>query len=96
MLRHIPEELHVGQKIIVRPNPTHHPLDAIVTSGTKVSLDYYLEENLDEYAREDIMEYFMQAESDSIEEAFAELKEDDITIEEIQLVRIKFLSDMAN
>jgi len=32
MPRHIPEELHVGQKILVRPNPTHHPLDAIVTS----------------------------------------------------------------
>jgi ATP-dependent DNA helicase RecQ len=71
-------------------------LDAIVTSGTKVNLDYYLEENLDEYAREDIMEYFMQADSDSVEKAFAELKEDDITMEEIQLVRIKFLSDMAN
>ena len=71
-------------------------LDAIVTSGTKVNLDYYLEENLDEDAREDIMEYFMQADSDSAEKAFAELREDDITMEEIQLVRIKFLSDMAN
>lgn len=71
-------------------------LDAIVTSGTKVNLDYYLEDNLDEDAREDIMDYFMQAESDSVEVAFAELKEDDITMEEIQLVRIKFLSDMAN
>ena len=71
-------------------------LDAIVTSGTKVNLDYYLEDNLDEDAREDIMDYFMQAESDSAEEAFAELREDDITMEEIQLVRIKFLSDMAN
>lgn len=71
-------------------------LDAIVTSGTKVNLDYYLEDNLDEYAREDIMDYFMQAETDSAEEAYVELKEDDITIEEIQLMRIKFLSDMAN
>lgn len=71
-------------------------LDAIVTSGTKVNLDYYLDDNLDEYAREDIMEYFMQAKSDSVEEAFLELKDDDITREEIQLVRIKFLSDVAN
>ena len=38
----------------------------------------------------------MEAESDSPEEAFKELKEDDITIEEIQLMRIKFLSEMAN
>ena len=71
-------------------------LDAIVTSGTKVNIDYYLEENLDEYAREDIMDYFMQANTDSVEVAYEELKEDDITIEEIQLMRIKFLSDMAN
>ena len=71
-------------------------LDAIVASGTKVNIDYYLDENLDEYAREDIMDYFMQAETDSIDEAYAELKEDDITVEEIRLMRIKFLSDMAN
>jgi len=71
-------------------------LDAIVTSGTKVNIDYHLEENIDEYAREDIIAYFMNAETDSVETAFAELREDDITIEEIQLMRIKFLSDMAN
>ena len=71
-------------------------LDAIVTSGTKVNIDYYLEDNIDDYSREDIVDYFMQAENDSVDEAYTELKEDDITIEEIQLMRIKFLSDMAN
>ncbi|MEZ4988273.1 MAG: DNA helicase RecQ [Saprospiraceae bacterium] len=71
-------------------------LDAIVTSGTKVNIDYYLEDNIDEYAREDILEYFMQSDTDSVEIAFKELKEDDITREEIQMMRIKFLSDMAN
>ncbi len=71
-------------------------LDAITTSGTKVNLDYYIEDNLDENAMEDILDYFMESETDSIEEAFKELKEDDITIDEIQLVRIKFLSDTAN
>ena len=71
-------------------------LYAIVASGTKVNIDYHLEENIDEYAREDIMEYFMNTETDSLEVAFAELREDDITIEEIQLMRIKFLSDLAN
>lgn len=71
-------------------------LDAIVTSGTKVNLDYYIEDNVDEYSREDIFEYFMEAQTDSIDEAFNELKEDDITLEEIQLMRIKFLSEMAN
>ncbi len=73
-----------------------HELDMIVASGTKVDINYYLDENVDEYSREDIYDYFMEADSDSVEEAFAELKEDDITLEEIQLIRIKFLSDMAN
>lgn len=71
-------------------------LDAIVTSGTKVNIDYYIDENVDEYSREDIIDYFMESDSDSVEEALKELQEDDITIEEIQLVRIKFLSDHAN
>ena len=71
-------------------------LDAIVVSGTKVNIDYYLEDNVDEYSREDIYEYFMEADTDSVDEAFKEMQEDDITIEEIQLMRIKFLSEMAN
>lgn len=71
-------------------------LDAIVLSGTKVNIDYYLEDAVDEYAREDIYEYFMEAETDSVDAAFRELNEDDITLEEIQLMRIKFMSEMAN
>ncbi len=71
-------------------------MDAIVNSGTKLNIDYYLEETIDEYTHEDIMDHFMSSENGSVEEAFAKLREDDITIEEIQLVRIKFLSEMAN
>jgi len=71
-------------------------LDMIVKSGTKLDIDYYIEENVDEYSQEDIYEYFSEADSESVEEAFAELKEDDVTMEEIQLVRLKFLSEMAN
>ena len=71
-------------------------MDAIVSSGTKLNIDYYLEEVIDEYTHEDIMEYFMNSEDGSVKEAFAKLREDDITMEEIQLVRIKFLSEMAN
>ncbi len=71
-------------------------LYAIVTSGTKVNIDYYLEDLVDEPVREDIIDYFMNAATDSVEDAFKELREDDITMEEIELVRIKFLSDMAN
>lgn len=73
-----------------------HELDAIVNSGTKVNIDYYIEDAVDEYSREDIHDYFMEADSDSVEKAFEELQEDDITLEEIQLIRIKFLSDEGN
>jgi len=71
-------------------------LDAIVTAGTKVNIDYYLDDRIDDGVRDDIMDYFMEATSDSIEVAFKALKEDDITIEEIKLMRLKFLSDMGN
>lgn len=71
-------------------------LDMIVSSGTKIQLDYYIDENIDEYAAEDIFDYFTDADSDSVDDAFNELKEDDITLEEIKIVRIKFLSEVAN
>ncbi len=73
-----------------------HEMDMIVASGTKVNIDYYIDDAVDEYSREDIYDYFMEADDDSPEDAFEELKEDDITMEEIQLIRIKFMSDMAN
>jgi len=71
-------------------------LDSIVISGTKLNLDYYLKDTIDEYVREDIYNYFMESDTDSAVEAYHALKEDDITMEEIQLMRIKFLSEVAN
>ncbi len=71
-------------------------MNMIVSSGTKLDLDYYIEENVDEYAAEDIFDYFNEAESDSIDEAYAELKEDDVTIDEIKMIRLKFLSEVVN
>ncbi len=71
-------------------------LNAIVISGTKVNIDYYVDEVIDEYTRDDLKEYFMDSETDDSEVAFAELREDDVTLEEIRLYRIKFLSDVAN
>jgi len=68
----------------------------IVSSGTKLNIDYYIEEEVDEYSLEETYDYFMEAETDDPDLAFQDLKEDDITIEEIKLVRIKFLSEMAN
>ncbi len=74
----------------------YHEMDMIVASGTKLDIDYYIEDNVDEYSREDIYDYFMEADNDSVDEAYEELEEDDVTMEEIQLVRLKFLSEMAN
>ncbi len=71
-------------------------LYAIVNSGTKVNIDYYIDDMVDEYSKDDIYDYFREAESDSVDDAFKELQEDDITYEEIELVRIKFLSELAN
>jgi len=73
-----------------------HEMNMIVTSGTKVDINYYIDDNVDEYSKDDIMDYFMEADTDSVDAAFNELKDDDVTLEEIQLMRIKFMSDMAN
>lgn len=71
-------------------------LYGIVQSGTKLRLDYYLTKNMDEYVRETILDYFAEAETDDLDVAYKELKEEEITWEEIQLMRLKFLSDNAN
>ncbi len=68
----------------------------IVNSGTKLDIGYYLDENLDEEVVDDIVDYFDDAESESLETAYSSLQEDDISLEEIKLVRIKYISDRAN
>lgn len=71
-------------------------IESIVHSGTKVNLNYYINEVVDEEVQEIIYDYFMEAESDSIEEALKELKDDDVTMKEVRLMRIKFFSEVAN
>jgi ATP-dependent DNA helicase RecQ len=70
-------------------------LENIVYSGTKVNIDYYINDVLDEEHQEDIFEYFREAESDSIDEALEEF-EDEYSEEEIRLMRIKFMSELGN
>lgn len=70
-------------------------VEAIVYSGTKINISYFLNEVMDEDRQEDIYEYFRESESDDLEEAFKELGSD-YTEEEIRLVRIKFLSEQGN
>lgn len=74
----------------------YQELYGIVTSGTKLDLKYYTEDLIDEYVKEDIFDYFMHSETDNLEDASKALKDLDITWEEIELMRIVFLSEMAN
>lgn len=70
-------------------------VEAIVYSGTKINIEYFLDEVMDEDHQEDIFEYFRDSESDDLEEAIKELGRD-YTEEDIRLVRIKFLSELGN
>ena len=70
-------------------------IEAIVYSGTKLNIDYFLDEIMDEDHMLDIYDYFKESTTDDIEEALEELGED-FTEEEVRLVRIKFISEMAN
>lgn len=70
-------------------------VEAIVYSGTKINISYFLNEIMEEDRQEDIFEYFKESESDDLEAAIEELGSD-YTEEEIRLVRIKFLSELGN
>lgn len=71
-------------------------LEAIVYSGTKINIDYFLEEVMDPDRIDEIFDYFNSAETDKIEPALRELGEDEYGETEIRLVRIKFLSEIGN
>ena len=70
-------------------------IEAIVYSGTKINIDYFINEVIDDDHQADIFDYFKEAESDSLEEAFEELGSE-YTEDEIRLMRIKFLSELGN
>ena len=70
-------------------------IEAIVYSGTKLNIDYFLNEIMDEDHMQDIYDYFKESTTDKIDDAMDELG-DDYTEDEIRLVRIKFISEMAN
>lgn len=70
-------------------------VEAIVYSGTKLNIDYFLEEVMDDDHIDDIYDYFMESETDDLEVAMEELG-DDYSEDEVRLVRIKFFSEVAN
>ncbi|MFZ5972120.1 MAG: DNA helicase RecQ [Bacteroidota bacterium] len=73
-------------------------IENICYSGTKLNLDYYIDQVLDEEKQETIFEYFLNSETDSIEDAVAALRDEDADFNEdnLRLMRIKFLSEYAN
>ena len=72
-------------------------VESIVQSGTKLNIDYYINDTIDEDKQEDIYEYFREeAETESIDAALEELGEEEYSEEEIRLIRIKFFSELGN
>lgn len=71
-------------------------IETIVASGTRIDLNYYINEAIDEDRQEEVFDYFRSADSDSAEDALKVLGENDYTLEDIRLMRIKFLSELGN
>ncbi|MBK7692618.1 MAG: DNA helicase RecQ [Bacteroidetes bacterium] len=71
-------------------------METIVSSGTKLNIDYCINDYVDEYDQEDMYDFFQSSESGNIEEAVDVLKENNISQEQFRLMRIKFMSDYAN
>jgi ATP-dependent DNA helicase RecQ len=71
-------------------------VEHICYSGTKLNLDYYINQVIDKERQQDIYDYFMNAETDNIAAALDEFSGDDVSEEELRLMRIKFLSELAN
>ncbi|MBN1821857.1 MAG: DNA helicase RecQ [Prolixibacteraceae bacterium] len=71
-------------------------VEAIVNSGTRLNIDYYINDVLDEDHQDEIFEYFREAKNDSLEDALEELGEDEYSEDDIRLMRIKFISDLGN
>lgn len=70
-------------------------IEAIVSSGTRVNINYYIDERLDKEEQEEIFSYFMEAETDDVDDALNEF-DGDYSEEELRLMRIKFMSEVAN
>jgi ATP-dependent DNA helicase RecQ len=71
-------------------------IEMICYSGTRLNLDYYIEQLMDDEKQEDIADYFMNVESDNIADALVEFEDEGFNEEELRLMRIKFLSEHAN
>ncbi len=71
-------------------------LEAIIYAGTKIDINYYVENKIDEDKIDEVYDYFMDVDDDNINDALSEFEEDGYTDEEIRLIRIMFISEIAN
>lgn len=71
-------------------------IESIVASGTRIDINYYLNEVIDVDRQKEVFDYFRSAETDSIEKALDELGEDEYSLDEIRLMRVKFMSELGN
>ncbi|HNP49998.1 MAG TPA: RecQ family ATP-dependent DNA helicase, partial [Bacteroidia bacterium] len=71
-------------------------IESIVGSGTRIDINYYINEVIDEDRQAEVFEFFKTAETDSAEYALKELGENDYTLDDIRLMRIKFMSELGN
>lgn len=71
-------------------------IESIVGSGTRIDINYYINEVIDEDRQNEVFDYFKTAETDSAEVALRELGENDYTLDDIRLMRIKFMSELGN
>lgn len=71
-------------------------VESIVNSGTKLNIGYFVDEMIDQDRQDEVYDYFKTAENDAIESALDELGEEDYSFEDIQLMRIKFMSELGN
>lgn len=71
-------------------------IESIVASGMHLDMNYYIQDEIDVYHQEDILEYFREAQTDDVQTALRELGEDEYEENEVRLMRIKFMSDVGN
>lgn len=71
-------------------------IETIVTSGTKLSLNYYLDDLIEQDIQDDVRDYFLEMKTMDLKTAFNDLKDEGLTFEELRLLHIKFISEVAN
>ncbi len=71
-------------------------IESIVAAGTKLNIDYFINDYLDEYQQEEIYDYFMEADTDDLDIALEELGDDEYNLDDLRMMKVKFMSELAN